>query len=86
MHENTHFLIDCQKFDLQRTDLVSFTTTNGIVLNLQSVLKTENAELIKLVNLFQEQRQLSKSFCYITKLGYIMFNKAHSLDYLDLRD
>jgi hypothetical protein len=48
----THFLIDCQKFDLQRADFVSICTNNGIVLYLLNVLRTNNTALIRLVTQF----------------------------------
>jgi hypothetical protein len=74
------FIIDCQKFDVQRTDLVSFTTIHGVILNLQSVQRTENVGLIKLVTqffFFLEQRQLSRSFRNRTILGYIIFKRLN---------
>jgi hypothetical protein len=49
------------RFDRQRTNPIAFTTTHGIVINLQSVLRIENSELIKLVTqLFQEQGQFQE--------------------------
>jgi hypothetical protein len=48
----THFLIDCQKFDLQRADLVSFCKHNGIVHDLLSVLRRKNTAPFRLVTQF----------------------------------
>jgi hypothetical protein len=54
LNDIIHFLIDCQKFALQRADLVSYTTNHIIVLDLQSVVRKKILHLLEwTLDLFQ---------------------------------
>jgi hypothetical protein len=67
LNDISHCFIDWHKFDLQRAGLVSFTTNHGLSLIYYVFREQKILHLLDWsLNLFQEQSQLSISFCIVT--------------------